>query len=72
MYLYRIPTSREEQPDWFRNRLKKVIAEDRVLDRTWVWNWNDTYDRKITIREGFVNLVFEDESDFVWFSLSEL
>lgn len=71
MYLYKISRNRDEQPEWFRNRLQKVIAQDRILDRTWVWNWNDTYERKITIREGHVNLVFEDEKDFVWFSLSE-
>lgn len=72
MYMYQIPADREQQPEWFRSRLRKVIAEDRPLDRTWVWNWNDTYERKISIRNGCVNLVFNDESDYMWFILSEL
>ncbi len=70
MYIYKIPANRDEQPEWFRNRCTKFKEEGR-FGRNWIWDWNDTYDRKITIRGGSVNLIFEDEADFVWFSLSE-
>lgn len=68
MYLYKIPSNKEDQPEWFRERLRKI----RTIDRLWVWNWNAEYDRKIVIRGGSANLIFEDEADFIWFSLSEL
>jgi hypothetical protein len=69
MYLYKIPVEKDQQPEWFRARLRKIIAP---LDRSWVWNWNDTYDRKITIREGHIHIVFENEQDYMWFILKEL
>jgi len=72
MYLYKIPAEKDQQPEWFRDRLRKIIAPDRILDRGWVWNWNDTYDRKITIREGHIHIVFENEQDYMWFILKEL
>lgn len=72
MYLYRIPSMKEEQPEWFRSRLRKVNEKAAGLGRNWLWHWNDMFDRKVIIRDGAVNLVFNDESDFVWFSLREL
>jgi hypothetical protein len=72
MYLYAIPRDATQQPEWFRTRLRRAVPEDWPLDRTWVWNWNDIYERKITIRDGSVNLVFNDEADYMWFILSEL
>ena len=76
MYLYKIPAEKDQQPEWFRARLRKIIAPLVIapLDRSWswVWNWNDTYDRKITIREGHIHIVFENEQDYMWFILKEL
>ena len=71
MYYYKVPKDHNQQPEWFRNRLRKVIATDRVLDRTGVWNWNDTYDQKITIREGQVHIIFDREEDLTLFILRE-
>lgn len=70
-YLYRIPSNREEQPEWFLIRLNKIKPETG-WDRTWVWDWNDTYKHKISIRNGAANLVFEDEKEYTWFILQEL
>lgn len=71
MYYYKVPKDHDQQPEWFRHLLRKVIATDRVLDRTWVWNWNDTYDQKITIREGQVHIIFDREEDLTLFILRE-
>jgi hypothetical protein len=76
MYLYKIPSDKNEQPEWFRERLAKAASDagEQALGggRSWVWEWNETYERKISIRDGCVNLMFEDEADYVWFSLGEL
>jgi len=69
MYYYKVPADHNQQPEWFRNRLRKVIATDSVVDLTWVWNWNNTYDQKITFRDGQVHIVFDREEDFAWFLL---
>lgn len=74
MYLYKIPS--ENHPEWFKERVAKVLSGDSWRpfggDRSWIWKWNDTYERKISIRNGAVNIVFDDEADYMWFILSEL
>lgn len=74
MYLYKIPA--ENQPVWFHERVEKVLSDDDWRryggPRSWIWQWNDTYERKITVKNGEVNLVFNDEADYMWFILSEL
>lgn len=74
MYLCKISTTVDQQPEWFRSRLLKVLDDYRVInrDQSWVWVWNETYDRKICIKEGAIQLVFENEQDYFWFSLGEL
>jgi hypothetical protein len=77
MYLYKIPSDKNEQPEWFRERLLKAVScaehpQSSWVDRSWVWEWNETYERKISIRAGAMNLVFNDEADYMWFILSEL
>lgn len=72
MYHYNISLNREEQPEWFRTRLARIIAEDIPYNRTWLWNWNDTYEYKLSIREGKLYLVFEQEQDMIMFILKEV
>lgn len=71
MYYYKIPKEKEQWTEWFQKCHRKILAEDRVLDRTWIWEWNDTYDQKITIREGQLHIVFDREEDLVLFILRE-
>jgi len=71
MYYYKVPKDHNQQPEWFRNRFDKIINTEGVFYRAWVCHWNDTYDQKITIREGQVHIVFDREEDYVWFILRE-
>ena len=65
---YRVKFPTENKPEWFLERLADVKAEN-VNDKPWLWAWNKTYDQKVSVREGYINLEFENEQDYIYFLL---
>lgn len=66
-YLVSFPT--EGKPKWFNDRYDDLIHN---WNRPWTWTWNEAYQHKVSIRNGMINLVFENEQEYTWFILKEL
>jgi hypothetical protein len=65
-YFVKFPS--ENKPEWFLDRLADVKAENGY-DTPWLWAWNKTYAQKVSVREGYINLEFENEQDYTYFLL---
>jgi hypothetical protein len=59
----------ENKPKWFTDRL---VSLPWYYDKPWTWVWNDTYDNRVRIRSGKIELEFTDEAAYTWFILKEL